>query len=282
MTMTQESGTAPKRFLHSPNSVSYTGIVHDRADRLANDAWVALKRLVHSGRAVVGTDPEERGAVPTIRHSARPDQYAQVGIDLTETREKGGRTATMIIVTVVPSPSDQLRTSAKITVNDPGELVPEGCTYQIMADRVLEAAAVHLARAVEQHRRDHPGCERSDDFVGPDVRYLLDGDETAKRRAVDAASIAVLNQNVEPHTVVTIPTPWTPLTGFDMDGVAVGTDPDLAARVPILLGVKTGYVFSDKEGRGTSLTATLHPVSAGTNAAGAMDRLRAMKAAADA
>lgn len=282
MTMTDDSRTALERFLHSQSSVSYTGIVHDRADRLANDAWVALKRLVHSGRAVVGTDPEERGAVPTIRHSARPDLYAQVGIDLTETRVKGRRSSTMIIVTVVPSPSDQLRTSVKITVNDPGELVPEGCTYQIMADRVLEAAAVHLARAVEQHRRDHPGCERSDEFVGPDVRYLLDGDETAKRRAVDAASIAVLNPNAEPHTVVTIPTPWTPLAGFDMDGVAVETDPDLAALVPVLLGVKTAYVFSDGDGQGTSLTATLHPVSAGTNAAGAMDRLRAMKAAADA
>lgn len=282
MTITQDSRTELERFLHSLSSVSYTGIVHDRADRLANDAWVALKRLVHSGRAVVGTDPEERGAVPTIRHSARPDLYAQVGIDLTETRERGGRTATMIIVTVAPSPSDQLRTSVKITVNDPGGLVPEGCTYQIMADRVLEAAAVHLARAVEQHRREHPSCERSDDFTGPDVRYLLDADETEKRRAVDAASIAVLNPNAEPHTVVTIPTPWTPLAGFDMDGVAVETDPDLAALVPVLLGVKTAYVFSDGDGRGTSLTATLHPVSAGTNAAGAMDRLRAMKAAADA
>lgn len=256
---------------------AYAGKVHDRIDSLANDAWVAFTRLIKSGSTTTSTDREERGAVPTIRHASRPDLYASVSVDryTVDGRSRG------VTIGVLPSTHDQLRTSVRIVFEDAGSLFDDDASDEDVASLVLEAAAVHLARAIQRHLDAEPDAKRSDGHEGPENVFELTRDADAVSAALRDASIAALGADGRNGTRIGLPTPWTPLRAM-AGGIDVETDAEMSARLPTVLSLGTAFAFSDGNGRGTSGTIKIGSVVDRATVVGPMERLRAMNDARNA
>lgn len=255
----------------------YVGQVHDRTDRLANDAFVAVLRLLHTKGTVIATDPEERGAVPTIRHATLPGQYASVGVETYDVDRKHSQQQTTVCVTIQPGSQDSLRTSVRIIVNEPGSLIPDDASKRDIAKAVVEAAAVHLAQSINRRISLDPDLGRSEEHYGAELVYDLDPGDHGMADATDRASLATLNPNPEADAFLTMPTPWNPTAAFSISDHLIDLDPTLAARIPRMLRITTAYAFSDSTGRGRSATIDIGPVRDTARRVDPMERLRAMK-----
>lgn len=256
---------------------AYVGSMHDGAAANANDALVALRRLVSSGRTTTGIDTEERGAVPTIKHASRPDLYAQVSVDRYALPRDVGPVRHMAAVTVVTSDSDQLRTSVKV-VYEAEAPFPQDASEAEVAAVVLETTAVHMGRADAAYRTARPETPPLDIYEGPEAVFQLDPDDAAAARARQAASLAIdAVTDTSRRILAVMPTPWTPFGAHADDG-DVPTLSALAERVPVVIDIATAYAFTSPSGRGASATFTLKALASNVSPADPMERLRALEA----
>lgn len=248
---------------------AYVGEVHDRSDSLANDAYVAFLRLIHSGRTAVSTNREERGAVPTILHSTRPDLHAKVSVD----RYAFDDVRSGVTVGVEPSADDQLRTSVRVIMEDVGSLFADDASEEDVARIVLETAAVHLGKAIQGHLDAFPDEKRTDGH-GPEKRFTV-SDQNVVAAVVRDASVATIGADAGDNARVVIGTPWSPMRAH-AGGRPVEVDAAMAAVIPTILSIYTAFAFTDANGRGTSGTIRIVPLTAFATVVGPMERLRAM------
>jgi hypothetical protein len=256
----------------------YTGRVRDRTDSLANDAYVAVLGLVHSGKAVVRYDASHGETVPTVRHATHPGLHATIAVDRYDSDTRPSLRGSIVCVTVTPSKNDRLKTSLRIMIEEPGSLYADDASEMGVALVVVETAAVHYALAVEACRKRSPDTITFEDRCGPEIEFDMDHEGSPMLlRASETAAIAALNHHADARTVVTMPTPWNGLKAFTRNGDIVETDEELALRVPVMIDFETRYAFSDREGRGTSGIIVMRPVRKEVVAVDPMDRLRAMR-----